>query len=114
MKTIIIALLAMVSMLMPTSVDARQRPHVVVHKKPLPLPPRPVQPIAYPPLLVATVVVPPLAILYDLQRRTQCLDPPDPQGLGGPGFDGKPTPPTNVMVSAWERGACTPRVTPYR
>ena len=106
MKTLIVLLIAL--LLLPVdAASAAKRPHVVV-RKPAPPPVYPAQPIAYP---IAAIV--PLAILYDLNRRLNCLDPPDPLGLGGPGFDGKPTPPTNIMVPCYERrylaGQPTPR-----
>lgn len=87
---------------------AKRKPHVVIQKPALP-PPIPVQPIAYP-----VAAIPPLAIFYDLNRRINCLTPPDPLGLGGPGFDGKPTPPSNVMIPCYERRLIAQRPAPKR
>lgn len=88
------------ALLVPTAVEAKKRTHVIVQK---PYPPYvSTQPVPSP-ILIATIIAPPLLVFYDFQRRANCLNPPDPLGLGGPGFDGKPTPPSNVMISCWER-----------
>src|SRR5262245_28772568 len=89
MRTLYLALTAV--MLLPATAEAKKKPHVVIQK---PLPPAPSQPVAITPL----VAIPVIGVFYDLNRRISCLDPPDPLGAGGPGFDGKPTPPTNVMI----------------
>src|SRR5262245_5827907 len=96
MKHLLFALLA-TALIVPATAVAKKatkpaKPPSIVIPKPLP---------AYPlqPLAALAVVAPPLLVYYDLQRRVQCLDPPDPLGLGGPGFDGKPTPASGgVMV----------------
>ena len=68
----------------------------------IPAAPRPVPPQA---ASIPLYAVPPLLVLYDLNRRLNCLNPPDPAGLGGPGFDGKPVDPAkgNVMIPCWQR-----------
>lgn len=93
-------ILAICMVLIAFEAQAKKKPHVIINK---PLPPYvSTQPVPTP-FVIATVIVPPLAVLYDFNRRMNCLSPPDPLSMGGPGFDGKPTPPTNVMVSCWER-----------
>lgn len=86
-----IALLAL-----PGVAVAKKRTHVVV-PKPYYVQ-RPTHPIAVP-----FAVIPPLAMLYDLQRRTDCAG--DTLGLGGPGFS-EPMPVGNVMIPAVNRSAC--------
>jgi hypothetical protein len=82
-------------LVLATSTATAKRPHVVI-PKPLPvIKPTPLQAAG-----ALAVVAPPLLVFYDLQRRITCMNPPDPLGLGGPGFDGKPTPPSNIMVPA--------------
>src|SRR5262245_11314337 len=78
---------------------AQQRARVVVPAVPRPLPAQPES--------IPLIAVPPLLVLYDFNRRINCLDPPDPLGLGGPGFDGKPLDPAkgNVMIPCWQRRA---------
>jgi hypothetical protein len=95
MKKFLFTLMAL-SLVVPSAYAARKKPHVVITK---PVPVQPVHPIA-----VLAFVAPPLLVFYDLHRRASCDG--DYLGLGGPGFDGKPTPPTNVMIPAMERGAC--------
>src|SRR5262245_28335696 len=71
-------------------------------------------PLPVPPQLesIPLIAVPPLLVLYDLNRRVNCLLPPDPLGLGGPGFDGKPMPVGNVMVPCYMRTAIAERPSP--
>ena len=98
MRKAILALLAL-ALLVPTAEAAKKRaPHVVIQKQIVPSP-TPVQPIAVP-----LIAVPPLLVFYDFHRRLHCLTPPDPAGLGGPGFD-KPLDPAkgNVMIPCWQR-----------
>jgi hypothetical protein len=82
----------------------KRSPHVLIQKQPAPQP-LPLQPEAIP-----LLAVPPLLVLYDINRRVNCLNPPDPLGLGGPGFDGKPVDPAkgNVMIPCWQRRAMKP------
>lgn len=102
MKKIVIVL-ALLATTIP--VEAKKRPHVVI--------PKPLPPIAsVQPILPLIVVAPPLLVFYDLQRRLNCLQPPDPLGLGGPGFDGNPTPPGGVMIPCYERRALAGRPAP--
>lgn len=102
MNTLLRSLLVLAGVIVFPITDAaaaRKSPHVVIRKQAAP-PPTPTQPIAIP-----LAVVPPLLVFYDLQRRVNCLQPPDPLGLGGPGFDGKPLDPAkgNVMIPCWQR-----------
>ena len=92
MRKLLLVLLAMVLVTSVAEAAKKQKP-------PAP-PPTPTQPIAYP-----WMFIPVIGILYDLNRRVNCLNPPDPAGLGGPGFDGKPVTPAtgNVMIPCWQR-----------
>ena len=103
MKTIIITLFALICAITAAEAAKKKRTHVVV-PKPYPIQPTPLQTFG-----ALAFVAPPLLVFYDLNRRVNCLNPPDPYGLGGPGFDGKPTPPTNVMIPACERMLYRPR-----
>src|SRR5262245_7343491 len=100
----LLAALGLVLTAASSAAAARKKPHVVVPKYAVPRP-LPAQPLAVP-----LVAVPPLLVLYDLNRRINCLDPPDPAGLGGPGFDGKPLDPAkgNVMIPCWQRSMMKP------
>src|SRR5262245_48002710 len=79
--------------------QAPQKRTVLIPAAPRPLPAQPES--------IPLAAVPPLLVLYDLNRRINCLVPPDPLGLGGPGFDGKPLDPAkgNVMIPCWQRRA---------
>lgn len=100
MKRVTATIIAALTLAITLPAEAKRKPHVVINKPP----PRPVQPIATPPIQVLLTVAVPLAVLYDLNRRIYCLDPPDPAGLGGPGFSSPITPATgNVMTPGCQR-----------
>ena len=98
MKKIIFTILASILLVFP-AMAAKKKTKVIVPARQVAIAPQPVRPD----LAVPLIAVPPLLVLYDFNRRFNCLVPPDPAGLGGPGFDGKPTPPTNVMIPCYER-----------
>src|SRR5215813_1262249 len=81
MKKFIFGLIILTSLL-PGVVEAKKKPQVVIPKRIATLPTTPLQTVA-----LLAFVAPPLLVFYDLQRRTTCMNPPDPLGLGGPGFD---------------------------
>src|SRR5262245_15808404 len=74
---------------------ATPRTGVLVPAGPRPLPA---------PESIPIIAVPPLLMLYDLNRRINCLVPPDPLQLGGPGFS-EPMPVGNVMIPCHLRRA---------
>ena len=92
MQRIILGVLVL-TLTLPSIVDARQRTRVVV-QKPYPT----TQPVA--PIIYAVI---PLGILYDMQRRTDCRG--DVLGMGGAGFDAKPTT-GNFLIPASQRSVC--------
>jgi len=96
MKHIILALAVLA--IVPSAYAAKKPPNVVIPK------PLPVQPEG-----AMIFLAPPLLIFYDLNRRINCLNPPDPFGLGGPGFDGKPMPPGNIMTPCYLRSGAKPK-----
>jgi len=98
MRTLAICLsLALVMPAMAAKKPIRPKPPNIVIPKPIPVPPGLDT--------IAVIAIPPLAVFYDLNRRWNCLNPPDPLGMGGPGFDGKPMPVSGVMTPCYLRGA---------
>jgi hypothetical protein len=100
MKTLFVVLVVL--LLLPSSVLARHRAHVVIHKAP-----------AQQPAVGPLVAIPPIAVVFDLMRRTSC-DPATAVATGpdDPGFTSHPV--GNYLVPAIYRSECNPAPAPHR